>query len=331
MTRLDSVSGMVLLWWGVAAGECSNNTNDSRTGGILLYAHGRTATESYYKTVMNIAGSEMRSLFDSHLGGESWKNIKGVPTDAFNVTLAANRRYAHVKPKHIFDGQGRDGKVQTDDELFRLAKAAGFTLVVVIYRSNELAWLMSNLEFSRFLTGNTPVSDAICRDSEMLLEGLDESRRQIRRGIIAARNAGFPVLLATFEDIVRDTCSVATTTIEIYNSVSGHQVCKGSSECASEKTVSHSHPPRPFSDRVDEKGRSCLDKIMADTAFAWMVEDDAMPLDPPSTWRRFFDGLDVVDGGPPVFYSNASFLRKQDEDLQTPETTKWPVWVRKEA
>lgn len=321
--------GVVVSIAVVTAQVCPDEvpTTDLQAGGILLYAKGRTATESFYGSLVSAAGPSMMSLTDSRLGGETWKNTYGIPCDAFSTTMAQDRRYAHIKPKHLIEGDGLNDRMHTLDDMFDRAKRAGFTMVAAIYRSNEMGWLMSELEYAR--SSPSRIEEDVCAHTNVILDSLEEARRQIRRGIIAARKAGFPIYIATFEDVVRDACGVAHDAIEAYNAVSEFKV--SNEGCVTTKTVSHSHPPRPFSSRLPARGRACLDKAFeANPSYKWMVENDSIPLDPPKTWRRFFDGTDVgEDTAPPVFFYNASDAKRE---LDNPVDAKYAhgPWIERE-
>jgi len=241
-------------------------------GGVLLYSEGRSATESLFHAIATVSGCKIKTVNDEY-GGESFKRTAGVPVAGLNLSMAAGARYVHVKEGHIARGLKQPNRVRSPTQLMQLARAAGFTTVVIHLRSNEFARYLSGLEYG--CSGEcAPKYKNLC--AEGLTQRLGLAGRRAEGGVRAARDAGLAVVLTTFEDVVEDACSVASSVLRVYNKVSA---------AAARHSVVSSRSGRTrlaLKDRIGERAHECVVKALSPLpAFRWMLDGNGTRLRPP--------------------------------------------------
>ena len=288
---------------------------DAAPGGILLYALGRVGSESFYHAIRSVSSGAIAAAFDSY-GGETFKETGGVPVAGLNLSIGSGYRYTHVKPIFVRFGLGKPARAQNAAELMREARAAGFTMVVAIDRTNELSQYLSDLEFNCKKSDDCAQRhEQLCQGEDTFLDELELRRREVRAGLAAALSAGLPVFLSTFEDVVTDSCALAQSVLHAYNSllksnkrarlVPIHaRACEGNAIVSSATNFS----ALTLRDRLGEGPYACLLRAMRGRPeFSWMMEEAGKRMRPPTTWRSAFDGLmpSRASKNPSVFSSSA--------------------------
>lgn len=150
-------------------------------------------------------------------GGESFKDTEGIPRAGLNMTIADGYRYVHIKDIHLSDGhRRRSTRVQTVDELMARARAAGFTLVVIAHRSNELARYISEVEMPcrGAADCHARFEKRLCAKALSPTQRFEAERENVRGAIRAARQVGLATMATTFEDIIGDGCGVAVALLK---------------------------------------------------------------------------------------------------------------------
>lgn len=209
------------------------------------------------------------------LGGDRSSFAKGVP-----ITGLRGRSYVHVTPQELRAGVGKKDYVQTPDELFALAKDAGITLVVTLYRSNEFATFLSHV--------NGSLVETVCPD---VIPHLEAAREDIQSGLRAARDAGLGVALTTSEQFLAMPCVVVDHIVAAFNMVSNSSRFI---DCRLPTTISRTSKPRNLQRHLGPVAYECIiSAFQAQPDYEWMLDDDATRRDPPPHWlgRFFTDGL----------------------------------------
>ena len=272
-------------------------------GGILLYACGRSATETFAASIKEGTMGVLQWQDARSVGGETFP--LGVPTGGLKDLISHGYRYVHIKPYHLMLGHGVADRVHTETELAREAKSAGFTLFVTVYRANELAQTLSALTLW-WLNQNLNASHAeffaqhLCLGDGELVHKLTQGRLSLERGVRAAREAGLAVMIATFEDVVRDVCTTSRRIIDAYNRASLLQAPIRCEDPQALTTIStrrgepcHGAACKEYDrdlasmtlhERVGARAHRCLLGALNSTRFSWMLEDEGRRLDPPASW-----------------------------------------------
>ena len=128
-----------------SAPTISHNTLVKR--GVILWAHGRSATDTYCLTLRRSA----RMNFCRHMKeGFNTKHASGVLLRKKRLERCGKdgQLLTHIKPSHVRNTSRTD--LRSPEDLFAAAKGAGFEVVVAVYRHNALARAVSSFEIHRY-------------------------------------------------------------------------------------------------------------------------------------------------------------------------------------
>lgn len=270
-------------------------------GGILLYSLGRVGSESLYHAIKSVSSGAITAAYDRY-GGETFKDThpQGIPVAGLNLSIRDGYRYTHVKPMFIRFGQGNPARVQTTAELMRIARVAGFTMVMAVDRTNELSQYLSEIEFGcQKGVDCAQRYERFCQQRGNLVEELELRRREIRLGLATALSEGLSVFLSTFEDVVTDSCALAQGVLRAYNLLATRnknqaRVRINTRVCPSKAVVSSAtnFSALTLEERLGSGPHACLIQAIGDhPEYSWMMDEGGKRMRPPTTWRTAFDGL----------------------------------------
>ena len=115
--------------------------------GVILWAHGRSATDTYCLTLRRSA----RMNFCRHMKeGFNTKHASGVLLRKKRLEKCgrSGELLTHIKPSHVRNTSRTD--LRSPEDLFAAARGAGFEVVVAVYRHNALARAVSSFEIHRY-------------------------------------------------------------------------------------------------------------------------------------------------------------------------------------
>mmetsp|Transcript_29976 Transcript_29976/g.91778 ORF Transcript_29976/g.91778 Transcript_29976/m.91778 type:complete len:285 (-) Transcript_29976:57-911(-) len=243
-------------------------------GGIVLWAFGRSATDTFAGTTVRTAG---------------WRYCRG-EKEAFKTTKPSARklrncvahaeRFVHVKPYHI-----HNSPLANQTTFFAAARDAGFTVVAASYRENALARAVSSYELNVLSWTKSPpdkkARQTFCTGK--LTESFQKDRLEYESGIRAARSTpGLQLIELSFTDVTVDLCESTHRTLSLISQPLGRRPCK---VFYSQHTKT-SHHQASLAERIGPDAAACVERDLRNhSKFAWML--DVHREDPP--YRSFFD------------------------------------------
>ena len=249
--------------------------------GVILWAHGRSATDTYCLTLRRSA----RMNYCRHMKeGFNTKHSSGVLLRKKRLERCGRegQLLTHIKPSHVRNRTNTD--LRTPEALIAAARGAGFAVVVAVYRHNALARAVSSFEIHRY-AGLKPAeagspaarrreaklkqraADDFCNKPGALQRHFGTERDLYDRGLRAARANGIKVLRFSFEAVTGDLCG----TIKKTTSALG---CD--SRCRCQPTESQhqrtSRRDRSLAGRTSPEAARCITAELAgDARYAWML------------------------------------------------------------
>ena len=114
-----------------------------RRRGVILWAYGRSATDTYCGTLKDSAHFRYCNGIKE---GFNTQHREGRDLTRKNLERCARRNemLSHVKPSHL-SGQDKPDHLNTPEKLMRAARQLGYEVIVAEYRSNALARMVSSL------------------------------------------------------------------------------------------------------------------------------------------------------------------------------------------
>lgn len=234
-------------------------------GGVVVWAHGRSATDTF-------AGSLMLTAGYAYCKGEkeAFKD-DGPKADELKTCFEDHERLTHVKPNHLRS----EGELNNSSLFFDAAKDAGFTVVAAVYRANALHRMVSSFELNaKHLTDPA----ARCRETKELFcsnhthhlrDIFLDQRRELLQGIEDAERRGFKVIQLTFEDVILDTCDSVARTLDLVSPGLSNSPCV----VYQSPHTKTSHHNATLKERVGQAAYECIvDELQDDPAFSWMLE-----------------------------------------------------------
>ena len=184
--------------------------------GVILWAHGRSATDTYCLTLRRSA----RMNFCRHMKeGFNTKHASGVLLRKKRLEKCgrSGELLTHIKPSHVRNSSRTD--VRSPEDLFAAARGAGFEVVVAVYRHNALARAVSSFEIHRYAglkredSGTLAArrreaklrqraSEDFCHKPGALKRHFETERDLYDRGLRAARANGLKLLRFSFEAVI---------------------------------------------------------------------------------------------------------------------------------
>ena len=279
-----------------------------RKGGVVLWAEGRSATETYFYTLTG--STELKACRNKKEGFDH-----GVLKAELGGCIERNERATHLKPFHL-DHPGSD--VRTPTAFFGAVQDAGFTLIVASYRENEIAWYLSLFDFYHGKEKDTVRHRAAQKwfcDRRFVPEGnegvyywrhqgrnrtvldrLQDRRVAFKRALEVATNR-LPILYLSFEDMTHNVCAAVARTLNVYNNHSAVHDLQSDTTCIPRTVIrkGKGHHDMQLDDRLGKDAMACLRREITDRpAYEWMLEDDGGRLAPPTSWPRVYDGIPSI-------------------------------------
>ena len=166
-----------------------------RCQSIILLSPGRSATDTISKTMVDSTPlsfcKETKEFFGRRHPSSS----------ALSECFSDNRNgvYIHVKPQHILlSGTKTNGTLQTPEAFFRAATHSGYRIVVVGWRDNQLACLVSSYEMKY-----KPSDPVAMQKFGGLLATFEKVVKRQNRALAAAMANHFKIVSINFNDIVQ--------------------------------------------------------------------------------------------------------------------------------
>ena len=232
--------------------------------GVLLWAEGRSATDTFCETLRKTVGLK---YYNGH--EESFSPAKDRPALTRKHLAACSRKnqlLTHVKPSHLVPGTD----LATPEELFGAAKGLGFGVVVADFRANQLARAVSSFErdVSRKRASRDAASQVFCGGG--VKAGFAANRTFWRRGVDAARAAHLKVVEIAFMDIITNVCgTVDRVTRSLAQCSSPNCVCR---EDGYAKHLTGRPRGEGLAGRTSPAAADCLRRELGgDPRYAWML------------------------------------------------------------
>ena len=262
-----------------SAPTISHNTLVKR--GVILWAHGRSATDTYCLTLRRSA----RMNFCRHMKeGFNTKHASGVLLRKKRLEKCgrSGELLTHIKPGHVRNTSRTD--VRSPEDLFAAARGAGFEVVVAVYRHNALARAVSSFEIHRYAglkredSGTLAArwreaklrqraSEDFCHKPGALKRHFETERDLYDRGLRAARANGLKLLRFSFEAVTGDLCGTIKKTTTALG-------CE--TRCRCQPTLSKhqrtSRRDRSLAGRTSPEAAKCITAELAgDVRYEWML------------------------------------------------------------
>ena len=232
--------------------------------GIILWAEGRSATDTFCETLRKTA-----SLKYCNGHEESFSPTKNRPPLTRKNLGKCSRRnelLAHVKPSHLRE----DTDLATPELLMGAARGLGFGVVVADFRQNQLAREVSSFErdVSRKRASRDSASDRFCGGD--VKAGFASNFSFWRRGVDAARAAHLRVVEVAFRDIVSNVCgTVDRVTRSLAQCSSSNCVCRADGYA---KHLTGRPRGEGLEERTSPAAADCLKRELGgDPSYAWML------------------------------------------------------------
>lgn len=184
----------------------------SPAGGVMLWAYGRSATDTFAGTLMESSkfrycGGQKEGFTKN--GGHARKGV-ALSQQALTKCIATDGRVTHIKPQHLVE---KGSSLRTVDDLFPAVKAAGFTVVVAAFRYNQLLREVSSIELETNgeLERFKRAKEYFCMDH--LTQSWRKHHETWRSGTESAKRDGLDVLELSFEDVTERLCDSVRRTL----------------------------------------------------------------------------------------------------------------------
>ena len=249
--------------------------------GVILWAHGRSATDTYCLTLRRSA----RMNFCRHMKeGFNTKHASGVLLRKKRLEKCgrSGELLTHIKPSHVRNSSRTD--LRSPEDLFAAARGAGFEVVVAVYRHNALARAVSSFEIHRYAglkredSGTLAArrreaklrqraSEDFCHKPGALKRHFETERDLYDRGLRAARANGLKLLRFSFEAVTGDLCGTIKKTTTALG-------CE--TRCRCQPTLSKhqrtSRRDRSLAGRTSPEAAKCITAELAgDVRYEWML------------------------------------------------------------
>lgn len=241
------------------------DTVDDETGGVIIWAWGRSATDQFAFT----ARETLR--WDYCLGAKEGLK-QDLSVNSLNRCVEKGTKITHVKPWMLTMDSST---LKTPAEFFEAALAANFSFVVAIFRENILHQTLSSfdLELARGrakLPRNESAAQVFCKKN--LKKNLEFIRSSWDEGVAVARRLGFKILTLSFNDVIRDTCSAVQGMLDMMYEPSSPRRNSPCRMFVSPHT-STSFRPSTIEGRVGSAAYSCiLNELQDDPEYSWMLD-----------------------------------------------------------
>ena len=281
------------------------STPRARRRGVIMWAHGRSGTTTYSEALKYSAHFEycngIKEGFSNMPGGKilNMENLKNC--------VARNKMLTHIKPQHLTIAKptpGSTSHIDTPETLMKAARNVGYEVIVVEYRANALARMVSSWELharkKRFSQKSKEQQDAdtrwnFCPHKQhglahfkwhatylpaapaTLIEGFEADYAIWERGVAAAYKEGLTVIMLGFQNVTQHLCeSVNRTTRALEPSICGGSKCAckmlGSSHTKGSKSWHRAQLNLSLADRTSKEAARCITgELKGNPNYAWML------------------------------------------------------------
>ena len=240
------------------------NGKKHKPRGVLLWAEGRSATDTFCETLRKTVGLKYCNGHE-----ESFSPAKDRPALTRKHLAACARKnqlLAHVKPSHLRE----DTDLATPELLMGAARGLGFGVVVADFRANQLARAVSSFErdVSRKRVPRDAASRVFCGGG--IKTGFAANETFWRRGVDAARAAHLKVVEVAFRDIVAGACAtVDRVTRSLAQCQASRCVCRADGYA---KHLTGRPRGEGLAGRTSPAAADCLRRELGgDPRYAWML------------------------------------------------------------
>ncbi len=232
--------------------------------GIILWAEGRSATDTFCNTLKRTVGLRYCNGHEESFSRS--KNRPPLTRKNLGKCSRRNELLAHVKPSHLRE----DTDLATPELLMGAARGLGFGVVVADFRANQLAREVSSFErdVSRRRVSRDAASDRFCAGG--VKAGFASNFSFWRRGVDAARAAHLKVVEVAFRDIVAGACAtVDRVTRSLAQCSSSNCVCRADGYA---KHLTGRPRGEGLEERTSPAAAGCLKRELGgDPSYAWML------------------------------------------------------------
>lgn len=172
----------------------ANATQSPPRRGVILWAHGRSATDTFCDSLQRSAHLPYcRNIKEGF--NKMHSRGKRLTRDRLARCAAKGQMLTHIKPGHL-----DAGGLGTPEALFRAAREVGFGVVVAEYRRNALARSVSSFEMHPHTAAEA--ESQYCRKPGALVARFEGERTLYERGVVAAKAERLKVIEFTFLDLI---------------------------------------------------------------------------------------------------------------------------------
>ena len=232
--------------------------------GVLLWAEGRSATDTFCETLRKTASLKYCNGHEESFSPT--KNRPPLTRKNLGTCSRKNQLLAHVKPSHLRS----DADLATPELLMGAARGLGFGVVVADFRANQLARAVSSFErdVSRHRASRDAASQVFCGGG--IKTGFAANETFWRRGVDAARAAHLRVVEVAFRDIVSNVCgTVDRVTRSLAQCSSSNCVCRADGYA---KHLTGRPRGEGLEERTSPAAADCLKRELGgDPSYAWML------------------------------------------------------------
>jgi hypothetical protein len=167
--------------------------------GVILWAHGRSATD----TLANAFGHIAKMPYCNHVK-EGFKNLakRGLFLSTLSLRRCIEKKqlFTHVKPMHLVANQSA---LKTPAAFFMGAWDAGFRTVISSFRTNQLATAVSSYELKNKKQSHRTFDGA---EQNKLINKFKAQWHSYRNGVVAATALGYVVVELNFTQVTTQLC-----------------------------------------------------------------------------------------------------------------------------
>mmetsp|Transcript_17404 Transcript_17404/g.54358 ORF Transcript_17404/g.54358 Transcript_17404/m.54358 type:complete len:306 (+) Transcript_17404:44-961(+) len=257
------------------------NVEEGGDGGVVLWAHGKSATDYYAKSVVNTANWTL-----CNRDKESFKpQVRKLNAHNIRACIDRGQRFAHIKPGHL---QWAEEGLEDPTRLFQTLKDSGWTVIAVLHRENSFSRQLSGINWhlrheSAKKARDKSFTHHFCTKGDNVEVQYKPERKIITDGINAALAAGLKVLYLTYADVTEDTCGAVHDTLKLYDPNRDWAAC----ELDANNTHSRSHVEIPLGEHVGDEALQCVNRLFdGHPEWSWMLQQEGHRNTPPSDWKQ---------------------------------------------
>lgn len=256
------------------------NFSPPPSAALLLWAHGRSATETLFGTLEKDAHVHpcygVKEAFKRESRTLSYASLMHCARTACREDTKCAVG-THLKPSHL---RGNSSELQTTPEFVAAADQAGWRLMVVVYRRNSLARFVSSWELTHYRhTTNLKRRHSTQHSFTGMIRTFEEQDRSLLVGIEAAlATPGWRVLALDFLDVTQKLCRSSGAVRQELRELGHtwlHPYVPGEEEnCRTH--VGHtktSHSEEPLAKRLgSERAANMIRAQLNGTVYEWMLD-----------------------------------------------------------